>query len=346
MGATNLALEQIPRVRTLHIRLVCRPGADLVPVQAKFIQALAAKGLETIRLTEALSVDSESSDNRGALAEHLEELRQNAAELGFVHLEASVRATQGQLVEESFSSTSVLAARALAWRYEELARMPSQSGTHAVVSDVVIPEAPPEVIENDPDRESEELRDPLERENFRAQWGVSMHREPANRVSRPSEMIWRRKVETRPVDDELRSGFGLEMRLAPKVMGFGFAAVFCVTVGFLVWRQGLRGSEQVYTDAVPTLEEAQPATGADAARLLAVSDVQGVLQLIGPASVAVHIDGVDQGPLPVTLVLDEGRHVVRYGVEEAWTYRFYYVKAGATRVLQVSPTQGGFVDAR
>ena len=322
-------------MRTLHIRLVCRPGADLVPVQAKFIQALAAKSLETIRLTESLSVDSERSDARVALVEHLEELRRNAAELGFVHLEASIRAARGQLVEESFSPTSVLVARILAWRYEELARMPSHSGTHAVVA-----------TENDADRESEELRDPLERENFRAQWGVSMHREPVNRVSGRSQTIWRRTVDTRPVDDEPRSGFELEMWLAPKIMGFGFAAVFCVTVGFLLWREGSRGSEQVFADAEPTLEEARPATGADAARSLAVSDGQGVLQLVGPASVAVDIDGVDQGLLPVTLVLDEGRHVVRYGVEEAWTYRFYYVRAGATRVLQVSPTQGGFVDAQ
>jgi len=336
-----LVLEQIPRMRTLHLRLVCRSVADLVPVQAKFIQALVAKSLETIRLTESLSVDSESSNARAALAEHLEGLLQNAAELGFVHLEASVRAAQGQLVEESFSPTSVLAVRVLAWRYEELARMPSQSGTHATVS-----EAGASGAVSDADRKSEELRDPLERENFRAQSGVSMHREPANRVSRPSETIWRRKVDTRPVDDELRSGFELEMRLTPKVMGFGFAAVFCITVGFLFWREGSRGSKQEYADAEPTLEEAQPAMGVDAVRSLAVSDVQGVLQLVGPASVAVHIDGVDQGPLPVTLVLDEGRHVVRYGVEEAWTYRFYYVKAGATRVLQVSPTRGGFIDAR
>ena len=516
-----------------------------MPSQAKFIQALAAKSLETVRLTESLSVDSESPNGPAALAEHLGELRQTAAELGFVHLEAALRAALGQLEEESFGVASVLAVRVLAGRYEELAAMPSQSGTQTVVSealpsgetvwkaiaelralieqrscgavrfedaaarqildhvaavldplarfeecliggteargdleelgvavlfravrrlrpdtrvvlqdpwslfevelsggrivdvtrttidgtvthgtptlmslggmssgrfvvaeptastdrgkqsldedfeeatrrlsarqgavkDVVVLEAPPEVsvsvgpaaigeqevTEAETERESEELRDPLERENVRAQSAVSMHREPANRMSRLSEMIWRRRVGTRPRDDELRSGFGLEIQLVPKVLGWGFAAVFCATVGFLLWREGVRSSEQVYTDAAPASEEAheEPAlaptrTGllAHAGELrpsvdpsLALSEAQGVLELLGPAGVAVHIDGVDRGPLPLTLVLDEGRHVVRYRIGESWTYRFYYVKAGATRVLHVSATRSGFVDA-
>ena len=474
-----------------------------MPPQAKFIQALAAKALETVRLTESLSVDPESPNARALLAEHLAELGETAAELGFVHLEASLRAALDQLTVESFSPVSLLAVRVLAWRYEELAGMPSQSGTHAVVAEAsgetlrslvlhepltrfeecltggaeahgdleelgvpvlfravrrlrpdtrvvlqdpwslfevelsggrivdvartaidgtvtrgpstlmllagmssgrfvvaepiasvesdkesleedfeaairrlsvspsVSPAASTEKEVTETDRESEQLGDPLERENFRAQWAVSMHREPANRVSRFSDTIWRRKVDSHGGDDEFLSGFGREIRSAPKVLSWGFAAVFCATVGFLLWREGVRGGEQVYSDAEPTSEEAQPVTGAAApgdeqavlvptrtglsayagglrasvARSLAVSEAQGVLELAGSEAVAVHVDGVDRGWLPVTLALDEGRHVVRYRVDGGWTYRFYYVKAGATRVLRVSPAQGGFVDA-
>jgi hypothetical protein len=471
---------------------------------------LAAKSLETIKLTESLSVDPESPDARAALAEHLAELREMAATLGFVHLEASLRAALEQLTAESFSPVSLLAVRVLALKYQELAGMPSRSGTHAVVAeasgettvrslvlhepltrleecltrgaeacgdleefgvsdlfravrrlrpdtrvvlqdpwslfevelsggrivdvtrtaidgtvthgpstlmllagmssgrfvvaepttsvksdgesgegsravvdallvtlarqgvvrDVVVPEAL-EVTEAETDLESEQLEDPLERENFRAQWAVSMHREPANRVSRFSDTIWRRKAESHDGDDEFLSGFGLEVRSGPKVLGWGFAAVFCATVGFLLWREGVRISEQVYSDAEPTSGEAQPVTGAatrgneeavlvptrtglsayagairpGVARSLAVSEAQGVLELTGSEAVALHVDGVDRGSLPVTLVLDEGRHVVRYRVDEGWTYRFYYVKAGATRVIRVSPAQSGFVDA-
>ena len=220
--------------------------------------------------------------------------------------------------------------------------------------------------------EPEPPGDPLERENFRAQWAVSMHREPANPVLGFGDTIWRHKVDRPPEDHEPLSGFGLEMQLMPRILAWGFALIFCTTVGFLLWREGVRGSEQVYTHSEPTSNEAQPVTKAVAADTLetipapirmglsayagelrpgvpsslAVSEGQGVLEVGGPAGVTVQVDGIDRGPLPVTLVLEEGRHVVRYGIGEAWTYRFYYVKAGATRVLRVSRAQGGFVDAR
>ena len=239
------------------------------------------------------------------------------------------------------------------------------------VRDVGIP-GEQTVTEAEIDRGREQPMDPLEREDFRAQWAVSMHREPANPVSGSRDTIWRHQVERRPEDGELLSGFGLEMQLAPKILGWGFALIFFATIGFLLWREGVRGSEQAYTHSEPTPNEAQPPTevvapsGVEAAPApprtglsafagelrpgvpssLAVSETQGVLELVGPAEVVVQVDGVDRGLLPVTLVLDEGRCVVRYRVGEAWTYRFYYVKAGATRVLRVSPTLSGFVDAR
>ena len=53
-----------------------------------------------------------------------------------------------------------------------------------------------------------------------------------------------------------------------------------------------------------------------------------------------------RGPLPLALVLDEGRHRVRYRFAGESTVRFYYVKAGATRSLDVVTRPGGFIDAR
>jgi len=88
-----------------------------------------------VRLTEALSVSPEDEAARGALADHLSDLRQSARELGLVHLEAAVAEVLARLERESFEPASLLAARVLAWRYESLAAMPSQSGTHRVVAE-------------------------------------------------------------------------------------------------------------------------------------------------------------------------------------------------------------------
>jgi hypothetical protein len=79
---------------------------------------------------------------------------------------------------------------------------------------------------------------------------------------------------------------------------------------------------------------------------LGAPEAQGALELSGPAEVTVEVDGVNRGALPVTLVLDQGRHRVRYRVGTRFTDRFYYVKSGATRVLRVVTQPGGFVDAR
>ena len=227
-----------------------------------------------------------------------------------------------------------------------------------------------EVIEAE--REPEQPIDPLERENFRAHWAVSMHREPANPVPTFRDTIWRREVGRRDEDDELLSGFTLEMQLTPKILGSGFILIFCATVGFLLWREVAFGGEQAYPEAEPTSKAAQPPTqvvapgdaetepaptrtglSAFAGELrpgvppsLAASETHGVLELGGPAGISVQVDGIERGPLPVTLVLEEGRHAVRYAIGDIRTYRFYYVKAGTTRVLRASLTQGGFVDDR
>jgi hypothetical protein len=106
-----------------------------------FIQALAAKSLETVQLTEALSISPEDEGARAALAGHLSELRESAAQLGLVHLEAAVGEALSRLERESFGPASLVAARVLAWRYESLAGLPSHSGTHPVAS------SPSEVLE-------------------------------------------------------------------------------------------------------------------------------------------------------------------------------------------------------
>jgi hypothetical protein len=85
-------------------------------------------------------------------------------------------------------------------------------------------------------------------------------------------------------------------------------------------------------------------TGVDPS--LDVAAGEGVLELSGPAEVIVEVDGVNRGTLPLTLVLDVGTHRVRYRLGAQSTDRFYYVKSGATRALQVITPPGGFVDAR
>lgn len=228
----------------------------------------------------------------------------------------------------------------------------------------------PEVTEAE--REAERSIDPLERENFRAQWAISMHREPANPAPRSADTVWRRTLDEHSEDDETRSGLGPEISLAPKILGWGFAVIFCLTVGFLVWREWSRSAAPVSPGPDPTsrvaespaevtvppevvAEPAPSRTGLSAyagelragvPSSLAVSKTQGVLELDGPPRVSAKVNGIDRGPLPVTLVLEDGQHVVRYSIGDAWTHRFYYVKAGATRVLHALPTQGGFVDAR
>jgi CheY-like chemotaxis protein len=107
--------------------------SDPASPNARFIQALAANALETVRLTEVLSISPEDEAARATLEDHLSALERSAGELGFVHLEAAVAEARRELRRESFGPSSLIAVRVLAWRYEALAAMPSQSGTHPLV---------------------------------------------------------------------------------------------------------------------------------------------------------------------------------------------------------------------
>ena len=89
------------------------------------MQALAAKSLETVRLTEMLSVSPEDDEARGALSKHLSHLRESARELGLVHLEAAVAEAMSRLEQDAFGPASLVIVRVLAWRYETLAAMPN-----------------------------------------------------------------------------------------------------------------------------------------------------------------------------------------------------------------------------
>ncbi len=301
-----------------------------------------------MRLAEALGISAEDETARGALAEHLCDLRQSAAELGLVHLEAAVAETATRLERESFGPASLVAVRVLAWRYESLAVMPGQSGTHPVV-------------------------EPLERENVRAQLGVAIHREPANQAPKWTYPIWRLNVGAGAGSSENGSGFEMEMQTTPRLLGLGFAILLSATVAFLIWRQVMpvavpAGSPAAATtpvQATVTNEQVAPAAAVAVAPSsspdlsafagslragvdpsLKVVEGQGVLEVFGPGDVSVDVDGVDRGALPVTLVLDQGRHTVRYRAGAKWTHRFYYVKSDATRALRVLTQPGGLIDAR
>ena len=116
-------------------------------------------------------------------------------------------------------------------------------------------------------------------------------------------------------------------------------------------------SEEAVADAEHAAPIATPASGsldlsafagslrAGVDASLGVADGQGVLELLGPGDVSVEVDGVDRGALPLRLVLGQGTHAVRYRAGARSTYRFYYVKSGATRGSRVVTRPGGFVDA-
>jgi len=67
------------------------------------------------------------------LLEHLADLRQSAAELGFPHLETALAEALNRLQHEAFGPAAIVGMRVLAWRYEALAAMPAESGTHPAV---------------------------------------------------------------------------------------------------------------------------------------------------------------------------------------------------------------------
>ena len=462
--------------------LRARGDSESASPNATFVQALAAKSLETVRLTEALSISPEDEEARAALAGHLSELRESAAQLGLVHLEAAVGEALSRLERESFGPASLVAARVLAWRYESLAGLPSHSGTHPIASspsevlERVSPELEPltrleealrsegeargdlqglgvsgllratrrsrvdakvvlqdpwslfdlelyqgrivrvtrtavdgavtegaaafpaligmssgrfvvtkpaareagEVLEPDPGHELNEpeiqqdsppVNDPLERENVRAQSAVAMHREPANQAPEPTHPVWRLNAGSRAGSGESGSGFGMEMQTTPRVLGFGFIVLLAATVAFLIWGQARQAGApamspggdltppQEPTADLPTAAPSPLPGGLDLSAFagnlrasvdpsLEVAEGQGVLEVIGPSDVSIEVDGADQGALPVTVVLSQGRHTVRYRIGSKSTYRFYYVKSGATRALSVVTQAGGLVDAR
>jgi len=215
-----------------------------------------------------------------------------------------------------------------------------------------------------------EVTDPLEREDARAQSAVAMHREPWNRASRPGRVAWR-APGVPPLDaSEDDSRFVPETTVAPRVFGVAFLVALLSTVGFLLWREGSdtaarrsaegarpdvaqRVAAPVEPDSVEPKSRPPDRLSAYAGRLhrgvdpsLGLADSEGVLELAGPGSIEVNVDGVSRGTLPLTLVLEEGRHTIRFRIEDAWTYRLYHVRAGAVRSLRVSADPSGFVDAR
>jgi len=232
-----------------------------------------------------------------------------------------------------------------------------------------------ELITSEIQQDSAPVADPIERENVRSQSAVAMHREPANHAPAWSHPIWRLNAGSGARSRESGSGFGMEMQRTPRLLGLAFATLLSATVAFLIWGQVMPGGAPTGTPAaapapVPVQgAEEQAAPGAPAARpavpssgrglsafagslragvdpSLEVAEGQGVLELSGPGDVSVEVDGVDRGALPATLVLDQGRHAVRYRTGARSTYRFYYVKSGATRSLSVLTQAGGLVDAR
>lgn len=217
--------------------------------------------------------------------------------------------------------------------------------------------------------------DPVEREDLRAQSMVAMHRDPANRVAHPADVAWRLRTSAMPSADGSVSGFGAELQVVSRIFGAGLITLILATVAVIVWRltisAGLVGpagpvstpgaelEAETATEAVAGEQRAgrssEPERGLTAfsGQLspgvdldIGASAEQGALVLEGDPSIRVTVDGVDRGALPVSIVLDEGRHIVRYRSPDGFTDRFYFVKAGATRTLRAITQPGGFVDAR
>jgi len=217
---------------------------------------------------------------------------------------------------------------------------------------------------NDPENEPDlrPVAESLQRENIRAQLAIAMHREPANAAPRSSYPIWRLHPGFGAGNPEDISGFEMQIKSTPRILGFGFAMLLSATVGFLVWRQLIPTPEAMAPTAVVDTPADGPVGGEPIARVanvvaapqlpggvdlsafagvlregvdpsLAAGPGQGVLELYGSAGVTADVDGVDRGELPVTLVLDQGKHLVRFRVGSASSDRFYYVKSGATRAV-------------
>jgi len=240
------------------------------------------------------------------------------------------------------------------------------------------PESGLELNQAEIEQDSAGVSDPIERQNVRAQSAVTMHRQPANRAPSWSYPVWRLGSGAAQSSGESSSGFGMELQATPRLFGLAFVVLLTATVAFLIWNEvmpirapvrSLRAIappieidvpvevrvdlQEPVPEAAPSVSPAGPDLSAFAGRLRAgvhplldVAEGQGVLELGGPAEVSVEVDGVDRGTLPLTLVLDAGTHRVHYRVGARSTDRFYYMKPGATRTLQVVTRPGGFVDAR
>ena len=223
--------------------------------------------------------------------------------------------------------------------------------------------------------------DASDREDLRAQSTVALYREPANRSPRSSYPVWRIHASPKPRTRAPRSGFDWELRVMSRILGAGFLTLVAATIGLIAWRLvtaplGPEAPENLVTAAelapavdVPTPSAETPAVAVPVASApaapasaglfefsgvlrptldpaLGAGPGQGVLELFGPAKVRVVIDGIDRGSLPVSLVVDQGRHQVRYSDDLGFADRFYFVKAGSTRSARVLTRPGGFVDAR
>jgi CheY-like chemotaxis protein len=212
-----------------------------------------------------------------------------------------------------------------------------------------------------------------DREDLRAQSTVAMYRQPANRAPRASHPVWRLRAQAGRAEGRAVSGFDSELRVMSRILGAGFIALVVAVLALIGWQL----AAEVPTERAPEPDVA-PADSADeplagepdapatseeprgsviglhefSGKLrpgldteLAVGPGQGLLELSGPPEVSVIVDGIDRGALPIQLVLDQGRHVVRYEYDGRRSVRFYFVKAGATRALEVITRPGGFVDA-
>ena len=215
--------------------------------------------------------------------------------------------------------------------------------------------------------------DPIERENLRAQSALAMYREPANRGPRWEQPVWRLRAGAAPEDGAL-SRFEAQTHRKPRLLGIAFIVLLAATAGLLIWGEVTSAptpTEPPPVAAVPPKVEQAPAepareraaTDESPSRAapwsgfsgtlregvhpsLVVAEGRGVLEVTGSSGVRIEIDGEPRGTLPVALVLDEGRYAVRFETDARSTTRFYYVKAGDTRVVHAVTLPDGFVDAR
>ena len=209
-----------------------------------------------------------------------------------------------------------------------------------------------------------------ERENVRAQSAVAMHREPANRAPRGSgPLVWRLGGAAEAHADPGLSGFGWELQMMSRVLGLGLIALVAGVVALIAWRlastaelaSSAESAEALSVEPVVVVVPRPTELADDLAwqtglrafsgtlrpgvdPALGVRAGEGVIQLHGAPGLGVVVDGVDRGVLPLSLVLPAGRHSVRYELREGASVRFYFVEAGATRVLRVITRPGGFVD--